>query len=277
MPRMSRAQSLPAPVGLLPLPRPLMTGEVLDAAFRLFRAGLVRCLPYSGLAALVLQLPDLRATYFPAGWLGSSSDRYVLPACSMLIGVLLFGVLTLRLHAISRGERPRFRREVFNALKRWPAAVIASAGSLAFAAALVAVGTMFNPFTPNPLGLLGVLVLVWPAALFVVGLPAFWCDGLNPFSAVFRAVRISWRRLWRMVGVVLAVTCIVIVFYICAAIIVGLVSQLMRRADLVLLTAMRSMNSLVMGTLGVPFVLATLIVAYEDLKFRDLERRGAAA
>ena len=46
------------------LPRPLMTGEVLDAAFRLFRAGLLRCLPYSGLAVLVLELPTLYATFF---------------------------------------------------------------------------------------------------------------------------------------------------------------------------------------------------------------------
>ncbi len=37
---MNRAQPLEAPVGLLPIPRPLMTGEVLDAAFRLFRASL---------------------------------------------------------------------------------------------------------------------------------------------------------------------------------------------------------------------------------------------
>jgi hypothetical protein len=36
-----------------------MTVEVLDAAYRLFRAGIFRCLPYSGLAVLVLELPTL--------------------------------------------------------------------------------------------------------------------------------------------------------------------------------------------------------------------------
>ena len=35
---MSSAQPLRAAAGLLPLPRPLMTGEVLDAAFRLKRS-----------------------------------------------------------------------------------------------------------------------------------------------------------------------------------------------------------------------------------------------
>ena len=43
--------------------RPLMTAEVLDAAYRLFRAGIFRCLPYSGLAVLVLELPTLYSTF----------------------------------------------------------------------------------------------------------------------------------------------------------------------------------------------------------------------
>ncbi len=33
---------------------------------------------------------------------------------------------------------------------------------------------------------------------------------------------------------------------------------------------------LVVGAFGVPFVLAVLIVAYQDLKVRDQERRGVA-
>ena len=39
---------------------------------------------------------------------------------------------------------------------------------------------------------------------------------------------------------------------------------------------MRSMVSLVVGAFGVPFVVAMLMVAYEDLKLRDAERRGVA-
>ena len=40
-----------------------MTAEVLDVAYRLFRAGIFRCLPYSGLAVLVLELPTLYSTF----------------------------------------------------------------------------------------------------------------------------------------------------------------------------------------------------------------------
>jgi hypothetical protein len=277
MPRMSSAQVLQAPVGLLPLSRPLMTGEVLDAAFRLFRAGLLRCLPYSGLAVLTLELPDIRATFFPGGAFGTGAQgRYVLEAISMLLGVALLGVLTLRLSAVSRGLRPRVRREVVAVLKRWPAAVIATVGALAFPGALVIVATMFNPVYPNFLMLLLTVALLWPTGLFVVALPAFWCDGLGPFTAIARAVRVSRRKLWRMAGAVMATACLVLVFYVLAAMAVGLLSPLMGRADLFLIATLRSMLLLVVGTLGIPFVVAMLIVAYEDLKLRDAERRGAA-
>src|SRR5688572_3257840 len=118
---------------LLPPTRPLMTGEVLDAAYRLFRAALLRTLPYSGLAVLVLELPTLYEAVFGGrriyGGFGAQLDAY-LPItdstlvflCALLLSVLLLGVITLRLHAVSRGERPRFRREVATALRRWPGA-----------------------------------------------------------------------------------------------------------------------------------------------------------
>src|SRR4051812_8377804 len=107
---MSRAQPLEAPGSLLPLPRPLMTGEVLDAAFRLFRAGLLRCLPYSGLAVLVFELPTVYSTFLAP----SLPVGHVRPLSWCVAGVLataLLGVITLRLRAISQGIRPRFRTE----------------------------------------------------------------------------------------------------------------------------------------------------------------------
>src|SRR6185312_9630421 len=98
-----------AAVTLLPLPRPLMTGEVLDAAYRLFRAGLLRTLPYSGIAVLVLELPTLYSALFggssfvAGGALGGGfqeqivraaapSDSTLVFVCALLLSVLMFGV-----------------------------------------------------------------------------------------------------------------------------------------------------------------------------------------
>jgi len=277
MPDMSQAQSLPAPVGLLPLPRPLMTGEVLDASYRLFRAGLWRCMAYSGLAVLVLEMSTLYSVFIGGGSASRGSiAHYVVFGISLLLGVALLGVVTLRLSAVSRGVRPRFRTELWTVLARWPPATIATLAALGFPVLLYTVTSLFNPFLPNVLIFMLGLPLIWPTALLAVALPAFWCDRLGPFAAIAQAVRVSRRRSWRMVGALLATVCLVTVFYLLAAIIVGLLSPLLGRADLFLIATIRSMVSLVVGAFGLPFIVAMLIVAYEDLKLRELERRGAA-
>jgi len=279
---MSSAQSL-TPVGLLPLPRPLMTGEVLDAAFRLFRAGLVRCLPYSGLAVLVMELPALYSTFIASAAFGRADEAFgIQPAhlvmwlLVVLLSTALIGMLTLRLYAVSRGVRPRFSGELGTALRRLPTGIIATLGALGFPLLLLFLVPVFSNVLPKVAFLVVWLPLSWPAALFVVALPAFWCDGLGPFRAVVQAVRISRRRSWRMVGALLATLCMVAVFYVLSAMVVAMMSPMLGRADLLLIATVSSLLSLVVGTLGVPFVLAVLIVAHEDLKLRETERRGVA-
>lgn len=294
MRRMNRAPVLEAPVTLLPLPRPLMTGEVLDAAYRLFRAGLLRTLPYSGLAVLVLELPTLYSAVFggstfvvgqlrgaplPGGAVSFAgvSDSTLVFVSALLLSVLLFGVITLRLHAVSRGERPRFRGEIGTALRRWPAALIATLAAFGFPLLAYAVGSAMNPFLAAELMLVLTLPLLWPMALLIVALPAFWCDGLGPFAAIARAARISRRRTWRIVGAILATACVVAVFYVLTLIVAAMVGAVVTGADLLLMSIVRSLLGLVVGAFGVPFVLAMLVVAYEDLKLRDAERRGVHA
>jgi hypothetical protein len=281
--RMSLVRSSSSPGGLLPLPRPLMTGEVLDAAFRLFSAALLRCLPYSGLAVLVLELPTLYSTFQvplgPSIYLDIAgvvfTDQHLVFLVAVLLVVVLIGVLTLRLHAVSRGLRPRFRAEIATALGRWPNAIIATIGALGFPLLLFGLGPMFANVFPMEALLVVAIPLLWPAALFAVALPAFWCDGLGPLAAVAQAVRVSRRGSWRMAGAILATTSIILVFYVLTIILIAMMSPLLGRADLFLIATVRSVLTLVIGALGVPFVLAVLAVAYEDLKLREQERRGA--
>ena len=279
---MSRAQPIEAPGSLVPLARPLMTGEVLDAGFRLFRAGLLRCLPYSGLAVLVFELPTAYATFIAPSFAvpganlpGSARLQPVSWAIAALLATALLGVLTLRLQAISRGVRPRFRVELIAVLKRWPAALIATVGAFGFPLLLYSMSSAIGNILPGAgLALVGVPFL-WPSGLFVVALPAFWCDGLGPLSAIVQALRISRHRSWRMFGALLATVCMVAVFYAVSAIVIGMLSPMLGRADLFLIALVRSLLALVVGAIGAPFALAVLIVAYEDLKLRDRERRSA--
>jgi hypothetical protein len=276
-----RAANTFTPGGLFPLPRPLMTGEVLDAAFRLFRAGLLRSLPYSGFAVLVLELPTLYTTFLwpvtdglPVAHLDFHAAIYFIV---LALSALLLGVITLRLHAVSRGQRPGFRREVGGALWRWPSALVATIGALGIPLFLFGLRQVFANILPGEaLIVLGALML-WPTALFVVALPAFWCDRLGPFHAIVRSVQISWRRSWRMAGAILAVVSILAVFFVLAAIVVRLLVPLFGRADLFLIATLRSVLTLVVGAVGVPFVVAVLLVAYEDLKMRERLPRGPDA
>jgi hypothetical protein len=278
---MSRAQPLDAPGSLVPLARPLMTGEVLDAAFRLFRAGLLRCLPYSGLAVLVFELPTVYET-FVAPALAAPGDSAVGATLqrvnwglAALLATALLGVITLRLQSISQGVRPRFRVELVAVVKRWPAALIATVGAFGFPLLFYALSAATGNILPGAgLALVGV-PLLWPAAFFAVALPAFWCDCLGPIAAIAQALRISRRRSWRMFGALLATVCMVAVFYAVSAIIIGMLSPMLGRADLFLIALVRSLLALVVGAIGVPFALAVLNVAYEDLKLRERERRDA--
>jgi hypothetical protein len=264
---------------LLPPTRPLMTGEVLDAAYRLFRAALLRTLPYSGLAVLVLELPTLYEAVFGGRRfaLGRINEGTAVFLCSLLLSVLLFGVITLRLHAVSRGERPRFRREILTALIRWPGAIIATLAAFGFPLLIYGAASIINPFFAGEMLIVMTLPMLWPMALFIVALPAFWCDRLGPFGAIARAVGISRRRTWRMVGAILATACVVTVFYGLSATLATIAGSLFASADLLMMAMVQSLLTLVVGAFGVPYVLAVLVVAYEDLKLRDAERRGVRA
>lgn len=266
-----------ASVGLLPLPRPLMTGEVLDAGFRLFRASILRTLPYSGLVVLILELPTLYAILFSRSSLGSPLiAAYYLPiahATAFLFTVPVLGVIMLRMYAVANGHRPRFRVEIRVALRRWITGIVATVGAFVIPVALAVLGPAFTNGLSSGAVIFLSFLLFWPTALFVVALPAFWCGGLGPFAAIAQSLRISARRSWRMVGAILASLCMVSVFVLLVSIIVGLMSPIFGRADLFLSATVQSLLYLVVGAFGVPYVLAVLIVAHGDLELRDRVRR----
>ena len=77
-----------------------------------------------------------------------------------------------------------------------------------------------------------------------------------------------------MVGAILAALLIVAVFYGVVTIVITVMMPMFGRADLFLISTIRSVLNLVIGTFGMPFVLAVLIVAHQDLELRYQERRA---
>jgi hypothetical protein len=173
--------------------------------------------------------------------------------------------------------RPRFRTELATALTGWPMGLFATAFAFGYPLLLAWLRpALLNSLPTTALVFVAVPVL-WPTALFVMTLPAFWCDGLTPVSAFVQSLRLTIRRSWRMFGAILATVCMVSVFLMLSTVMVWIMSPLFGRADLFLMATVQSTLFLVVGAFGVPFVLAVLIVSYQDLKLREQERRGVQA
>jgi len=268
-----------ASVGLLPLPRPLMTAEVLDAAFRLFRAGMLRCLPFSGLMVLVLELPTLYSTFIEAEGSGFEIPFFNLVSYGVVfvLSVPLLGLMTMRLDALANGSRSPLRAELSAALIGWPMGLFVTLIAFGYPLALLVLRTVLLNSMPASAIPFAAVPVFWPVGLFVVALPAFWCDRLTPLASVVEAVRLSIRRSWHMFGAMLATVCMVTVFVLLVFIVEYVVAPLFGRVDLYVMATVESTLFLIVGAFGVPFVLAVLIIAYQDLKLRDQRRRGVSA
>ena len=184
------------------------------------------------------------------------------------------GVITLRLTAIARGECGQDSGANSAHAQALPAAILATIFAFAYPAVLLLLSPFLIFTLPTEALIFAVVPLLWPVALFVVALPAFWSDGLGPFAAIAQAVRVSFRRSWRPVGAILTTGLMLMAFTLLPVTIAAMLSPLFGRVDLFLVATIASMFYLVLGAFGVPFVLAVLIVAYQDLKLRDQERRG---
>ena len=87
-------------------------------------------------------------------------------------------------------------------------------------------------------------------------------------------MRVSIRRSWRLVGIMLTTVLMLMAFNLLPVTVAAMLSPVFGRVDLFLVATLASIFYLVIGAFGVPFVLAVLIVAYQDLKLRERQRRG---
>lgn len=265
------------PAGLLPLPRPLMTGEVLDGAYRLFRAALLRTLPYSGLLVLILDLPTLYSLLYSRASLGLEFvvNHFELLTFGLvfLVTVPLLGAILLRLDAVANGRRPSFRGELARAVRRWFPGILATLAAFLIPVGLMVLGPAFTRGLSSEAVLFLMIPLFWPTALFVTTLPAFWCGERGPLSALGQSLRVSWRRSWRVVGALLAALSVVSVFLVLVSVIVAILGPLLGSADLWLVATVQSLLYLIVGVFGVPFLLAVLLVLHRDLEMRHALRK----
>jgi len=272
------------PSVLYPPSRPQAIGEVLDSAFRIFKATLLRCLPYSVLATVAGQLQNIYVmvtgrTLRPF----SNSDPgwwtiYVLGAA---IGAALVNAIIIRQAALASGSQSAGPAALLQGLRKVPH--VALMGVLV----AIVVGVWFVPVATIPtayrswgVGLLSVPA-VYLLVLFLCSWPALLVGHKAPIESLRYSAHLIWGNWWRTVMVYLVVLTMIIVLSVTAGLIVGVLTQLVAARDLAVTTAVSAVMVVASGAVYMPFVTSMSLALYGDLQARkegtDLERRIAGA
>lgn len=251
---------------LYPPSRPQSIAEVLDLGFRIFRASLIRCLPYGVLSMLASQLVSIYtiASGRPPGSMTTDPVLGVWFAVGLLLSLIFNTTLVLRQAAIVSGNRTDTATELRVALRRLPeliAMAILTLLALGVGSALL--------ILPGVYLMIG-LVFTWQALLLVP---------LSPLKAMRYSLRLTRGYWWRTLLILTVAVAVLLVFYAAGLAVAMIVMPFAGGADVALVTSISSAVIVAMNVVGAPFLWALMLAAFGDLQARtegvDLERRMA--
>jgi hypothetical protein len=176
--------------------------DLLDAATRIFRATLAKCLPVALFAILLAALPNMYwlTTGKPMDLLHPPRDPkfWALSLVGFVGYQLLAAVLMLRQRTLRLGRKPELQAEFAAALARWPLLILTSvlAGIIVFAGVLA-------------LLLPGIFALV----CFLLLRPVVLFETTTPLRAVARCVQLVRPLWWKALATAVIAA---LVFVVCA-------------------------------------------------------------
>jgi hypothetical protein len=241
---------------LYPPLRPQSVSEVLDSAFHIFAATLVKTLPYGILLILSGQLVNIYnlATGRPLRSPWHDATSALLSLVSFIAVAPILGATILRQRAIVQGQPSFMRVEFARALRLLPQIL----------AVLLLAGLAI---------LLGLVLLILPGLYLWVALsvamPAMLLEPKGPIDAIKYSLHLIRGHWWRT-AVIYAVTLVLmIVFYFLAAILVVVAVQFIRGADVALMTAAARVLINLLAAVSFPYGVATSLAVFGDLHTRD--------
>ena len=263
-----------------PPARPLSVGEVLDLVFQIFKATLVRGLPYGICAVVAQQLPNVYALASGVSVRQALSAGQPIGIALFAVGVLLalvaWSALLLQQRAIIEQRPTSIKSELGEALRRLPSFFVATLLFLVVvgsgAAVIMVVPPQYRTGMRIPLEILGVYLAVflsctWPAVLFA---------GQGPLGALRQSARLAWGNWWRIAVVyVVGAAVVIVVSVLLGALIAAIVSSL--GAGIPVMTSVFAEVANVLGAVTAPFAGALLLAVFADLRVRkqgtDLKQR----
>lgn len=262
---------------LYPPPRPLGVGEVLDLTFRIFRATLLKCLPYAILAIIAGQLPTLYsvAVLHRVAALAEQRDPvwWALYALSAVGTFVFLGAIIRRQYNMASGGGAG--GELAMAVRRIPAQLLM----------LAVLGIWFMPALtlskPNP-----ALYLLWvPGTLVWLALScwftALMLTGEGALASMVRSWNLTYGSWWRLSLIYTVALVLLLVIYALAGVVGLLVALPLAHGDVAVVTAVTVTVVVILSSVGAPFYSAMALVVFGDLAVRregiDLAQRIAAA
>jgi len=265
---------------LYPPARPLSVGEVLDLVFQIFKATLVKGLPYGICAVVAQQLPNVYALASGVTVRQALSAGQPIGLVLFTVGVLLalvaWSALLLQQRAIIEQRPTSIKSELGEALRRLPSFFVATLLFLVVvgsgAAVIMVVPSQYRTGVRIPVEILSLYLAVllsctWPAVLFA---------GQGPLGALRQSARLVWGNWWRIAVVyVVGGAVVIVVSVLLGALIAAIVSSL--GAGIPVMTSVFTEVANVLGAVTAPFVGALLLAVFADLRVRkegtDLKQR----
>ena len=263
-----------------PPARPLSVGEVLDLVFQIFKATLVKGLPYGICAVVAQQLPNVYALASGVTVRQALSAGQPIGIALFAVGVLLalvaWSALLLQQRAIIEQRPTSIKSELGEAFRRLPSFFVATLLFLVVVgsgvAVIMVVPPQYRTGCASPIEILSVYLAVllsctWPAVLFA---------GQGPLGALRQSARLVWGNWWRIAVVcVVGAAVVIVVSVLLGALIAAIVSSL--GAGIPVMTSVFAEVANVLGAVTAPFVGALLLAAFADLRVRkegtDLKQR----
>jgi len=241
---------------LYPPLRPQSVSEVLDTAFHIYAASLLKVLPFGILQILAGQLTNIYslATGRPLRSHPHDAPTGIVYAVSLIAVCTIWVAMILRQSAIAQAEPDSLGAPLARALRALPAIV----PLVILMAAAIAVG---------------VLLLVLPAVYLLIALsmamPLLVLEHKGPIDAMKLSVHLIRGHWWRTAGIFAITLLMMLVMYFLASVLVVAAVQFIRAADVALTTAAATVLIVALGAFSAPYGSATALAVLGDLQVRD--------
>jgi len=287
---------------LYPPPRPQSVGEILDSAFRIFGATLLKCLPYSFLGVIVSHLTTMydvasghpivpttlraQATHDPLWWI--------------LFVVAVFGTATLtnavllRQYALATGHPVATGTELSTGARRVPGilliailmmlAIVATLIPLLLVASLMTVGSS-TPGLPLIWVIVGLCLLAlvsasWAVVRWICAGTAYLLTDRGPVASMRHSWQLTAGNFWRLSVIYAVGIALIIVLYVLSGVIGAVVALLLAHGDVAVVTATGAVVVTLLGAVVTPFYSALVLAVFGDVSVRregaDLAQRLSA-